>query len=72
MNFYGFNSKLLDNRLSAKSKEKFIITKSGNQIKSKREAFSAIAIPLRKDLKTFNKRDRVFNIDSKARNFTIT
>ena len=58
-------------RLPAKSKEEFIITKRGNQIKSKSKSFSAIAIPLRKDLKTFNKRDRVFNIDSKARNFTI-
>ena len=60
---------MLYNRLPAKSKEEFIITKSGNQIKSKSESFSAI--PFRKDLKTFNKRDRVFDIDSKARNFTI-
>ena len=62
---------MLYNRLPAKSKEEFIITKSGNQIKSKSKSFSTIAIPFRKDLKTFNKGNRVFNIDSKARNFTI-
>ena len=42
-------------RLPAKSKEEIIVTKRGNQIKSKRKAFSAIAIPFRKDLKTFNR-----------------